>query len=757
MWIEELPSARLVLLPESGAETVSVVTILPRGAGDDPPGKDGLAHLWEHVSYRVVPDYADRLGRLAGRGNAWTDHSFVSSWATAPAAALPELLVLELGRIGGRADDATVRAELPVIAAEQAERALIPELVALSALRTALWPRPHPEARSVLGETGARDQLRAADLAPFYEARPVIVIAGELAHPALDVGAIRGLIAALGLREPSPVPDQPPGSGRVGLSCVREGVLEPGVWLGWEGPPRRDADAPAFTVLASLLDRRLSARWRGAVTAVYETGRHAGVLRVVAPGPERARRARRLVRTVVHTLERPPSPNELERYTLDAELDFRLSYASRAGAAMGTGLCLAAGLAPDCGAPAEVKEAELSAARSRWLHAEPTVLLTGPRARCADRATERGLVKPTAAAPGHPWRGEGTWPRPSVELFTILLDFLPPERYAPSDVELWLHTALAEVPGVEVGVSCHSARCSLMFEAVDPELALGLAEGVIGGSLKHAAVLAPAKGSRRGASALRDHALDLLTARTSPGASAADRDPRASDLRAIGRNWGASPATTGIRIAYDGAWSAAHLLRLRALEEAGPPLGATIPGASLPAGGWAVPIPTWDAALVSLVWPAAGGLAERAHIMALAGPDGALDRTQRAAGESYGWTLMVEPDRPWIIAEAWMSADDAAEFVRAEPWRQGSGHDALAARGRLLATLLSWSDRPGLRLWRDGAELAAGWAPGTVDAWIQTLQDPDRSALAPGLPPEPVIVVTGGDGAGLTPIDVWSL
>ena len=74
------------------------------GAKDDPPGRSGFAHLFEHLMFKgardMPPEYMDRLTEdVGGVNNASTDDDFTNFYEVIPADHLERLLWAEAERM----------------------------------------------------------------------------------------------------------------------------------------------------------------------------------------------------------------------------------------------------------------------------------------------------------------------------------------------------------------------------------------------------------------------------------------------------------------------------------------------------------------------------------------------------------------------------------------------------------------------------------------------------------------------------------
>src|SRR5262249_30763285 len=95
---------RIVFEEDHSQPIVSDVTIIDAGSSVDTPGKEGLAHVDEHLAGRGRPDgktSVTEIYRRAGLGdwNATTTHDLVMYWSVGGRESLGEMLTVEGPRI----------------------------------------------------------------------------------------------------------------------------------------------------------------------------------------------------------------------------------------------------------------------------------------------------------------------------------------------------------------------------------------------------------------------------------------------------------------------------------------------------------------------------------------------------------------------------------------------------------------------------------------------------------------------------------
>ncbi|MGZ6163449.1 MAG: insulinase family protein, partial [Myxococcaceae bacterium] len=100
----DLPSGmRVVVEKDASRPLVVVVSVVDVGGSDDPPGKEGLAHLVEHLTFRSIQDQKHPFNDLlevagAARWNASTSWDLTTYHEVASKDALDSLVPLEIAR-----------------------------------------------------------------------------------------------------------------------------------------------------------------------------------------------------------------------------------------------------------------------------------------------------------------------------------------------------------------------------------------------------------------------------------------------------------------------------------------------------------------------------------------------------------------------------------------------------------------------------------------------------------------------------------
>jgi len=273
-----LPSGLRVVVEQDDVSTIAgVVVIVDVGAVDDPAGKVGMAHVLEHLVFRV-PDESGvsvwrRLHKLgAASFNAHTAMERTTYHAFGPRQTLDELAATLLGRLADPlrgARDVHVAKEVSITAEEQRRREgasgwehLVPSLL----------PAGDP-----VGQTWRAirrsDPLSLADVQAFAARtyrpeRMTVVISGpvpagwEKTFIASLPASLRGEESARRApvrRPPAAFGEPPPGDAALPPHVAK--VNYPELWIGWRVPPSvgiaGDKLAVVTHVIQSVLSKRL--------------------------------------------------------------------------------------------------------------------------------------------------------------------------------------------------------------------------------------------------------------------------------------------------------------------------------------------------------------------------------------------------------------------------------------------------------------------------------------------------------------------
>jgi zinc protease len=326
-------------LPDPAAATVSVQVWYRVGAKDDPPGRSGFAHLFEHLMFKgtrhMPAETIDRLTEdVGGQNNAFTVDDVTVYHSEVPANHLEPLLWAEAERMAHlEVDQASLDSERNVVIEEYRERVLADPYGRFFDALPALAFDVHPYRRGVIGRV---EDLRAAtldDVRAFHRTyyRPdnaALIVAGgfDVADLARWVQRHFGPVATPGTPIPRVAVVEPPRRRDEARRLSAPHVPLPAVALVWRAPGAAHRDAAALQVASALLAGGDSSRLHevlvrerhlaNAVGFSADLRADAGSLvgwAIAAGGVPPARLLAALAAETLRLAEQPPSAVELAK------------------------------------------------------------------------------------------------------------------------------------------------------------------------------------------------------------------------------------------------------------------------------------------------------------------------------------------------------------------------------------------------------------------------------------------------------------
>ncbi len=254
----------VLLSPDSKVPKVGLALVYRVGGMNEPAGRSGFAHLFEHLMFSGTPNYPridDTYSALGVDNNAFTEEDRTVYVVDALASALPVLLSVEADRmanLGGDVDQRELDLQRDVVKNEMRQTVLDSAgQPGMEALRAALFPAPHPYAEAVIGSIADLDAARLDDVKAFFDAyyvpnNAVLALAGDF-----DVEAVKALIAETFGRVPRGADVAVPVAATPKPVAVRldftDRLPAPMVVLAVAGPAIASQQSTALTVAADLL------------------------------------------------------------------------------------------------------------------------------------------------------------------------------------------------------------------------------------------------------------------------------------------------------------------------------------------------------------------------------------------------------------------------------------------------------------------------------------------------------------------------
>ncbi len=250
---------------------VSAVLVVRVGGGYDPAGKEGLAHLVEHLVFRGKHgefDVQQRLAQLGAQYNGWTSAAETAYFATVPAvhgAALIELFRSMAAAPLEGVEQPAFEAERNIVENERrlfAENGYPSEIFARldrALYGDSFYGKPTAGTGPSL-QSLTLDDVRAFVQAHYRPERMTALVAGELPvtpdRLAGDFGAIQADGEAPKLVAPQPPPPPSPGPGSIERAQAVVGAPE--LWLAWRLPGAWGDERAALEVIENLANSSLS-------------------------------------------------------------------------------------------------------------------------------------------------------------------------------------------------------------------------------------------------------------------------------------------------------------------------------------------------------------------------------------------------------------------------------------------------------------------------------------------------------------------
>ena len=272
--------ATLYALRDPSASTVSVNIWYDVGQRDDPRGRGGFAHLFEHLMFKQTRNLPQGvmpfLISIGGTANASTLLDYTVYTETAPASRLESVLWMEGERLRNLViDDANFRSERSVVEEELRQRILAqPYGRILYTLLPGFVFSTHPYARPIGGTAADLDKASLDDVRAFHEAyyRPdngIYVVSGNFDPKRLDVWADK-YIGSIPRPATPIIRDRAVETPRAGprtVDAYAPNVPLPALIAAWRAPPATDRDTAGIAVIEALLARGAGARLNRSLVA----------------------------------------------------------------------------------------------------------------------------------------------------------------------------------------------------------------------------------------------------------------------------------------------------------------------------------------------------------------------------------------------------------------------------------------------------------------------------------------------------------
>ena len=265
---------RVYSIRDTNTSNVSVQVWYDVGSKDDPRGRSGSAHLFEHLMFKATRNLpAESFDRMTedvgGYNNASTNDDYTNYYEVVPANHLQTLLWAEAERMSGLViDPASFASERDVVKEELRSRVLAQPYGRLFYLYLPMVSYDvHPYARPGIGSIEDLDSATIEDVRAFHQIyyRPdnaVLFVAGNFDDAQLDrwVDQYFGPIARPTTSIPRVTAQEPVRSAPRQYTVYEPNTPLPAVAISYPAPPGRDPDAAAMAVLDGIISTGDSSR-----------------------------------------------------------------------------------------------------------------------------------------------------------------------------------------------------------------------------------------------------------------------------------------------------------------------------------------------------------------------------------------------------------------------------------------------------------------------------------------------------------------
>lgn len=264
---------KVVSVQDNASPTVAIHVWYDVGGKNDPQGKSGFAHMFEHMMFKSTKNMPnEKMDRLTedvgGFNNASTWDDFTNYYEVVPSNYLETLLWAEADRmVNLNVDDKNFASERDVVKEEYRQSVLAQPYGQLFQYISSLSYTQHPYKRGVIGDLDQLNAATPADAKSFYEQyyRPdnaYLIVVGDFDQAKFDAwtdkyfGRVKrptALIPRVTIKEPARTKE-------TRYEKTAPNVPFPAVAITYLAPPSRDIDIAALRVANKILSGGESSR-----------------------------------------------------------------------------------------------------------------------------------------------------------------------------------------------------------------------------------------------------------------------------------------------------------------------------------------------------------------------------------------------------------------------------------------------------------------------------------------------------------------
>ena len=283
---------RVVSLLDNSSPTVSIHVWYNVGSKDDPQGRSGFAHMFEHMMFKATKNMKsemfDRLTEdVGGYNNASTYDDFTNYYEVVPSNYLEPLLWAEADRmVNLNVDEKTFSSERDVVKEEFRQRILAnPYGMLFGQYLEKLSFTTHPYRRPGIGNLDELSAATPSDAREFYQMyyRPdnaVLIVVGDFDQAKFDAWTDKyfGKIQTNKSAIPRVTAVEPDRTEEKRHMMTAPNVPFPAIAITYLAPPSKDADVPALKIAETILANGESARLYQALVYKQQIAQETGFL-----------------------------------------------------------------------------------------------------------------------------------------------------------------------------------------------------------------------------------------------------------------------------------------------------------------------------------------------------------------------------------------------------------------------------------------------------------------------------------------------
>ncbi|RYG30708.1 MAG: insulinase family protein, partial [Burkholderiales bacterium] len=263
----------LIVHEDTKTPTVTVHIVYHVGSKNEPKGRSGFAHLFEHLMFNGSQHFNDdffkatqQIGATNQNGTTNTDRT--NYFQTVPKGALDSILWLESDRMGyllGAVDQARLDEQRSVVQNEKRQRENQPYGKVYDRQVEATYPDGHPYDHTVIGSMEDLNAAKMSDVQDWFKtwygpSNAILVVAGDI-KPEDAKAQVEKFFGEI---PPGPPVSQPkawvPALAENQREIMYDRVAQPRIYMTWNVPELGNADGEQLDHVAAALGGDRNAR-----------------------------------------------------------------------------------------------------------------------------------------------------------------------------------------------------------------------------------------------------------------------------------------------------------------------------------------------------------------------------------------------------------------------------------------------------------------------------------------------------------------